>query len=116
MTTLDEILQLNSEAETYLARSKELIKAADYLRKARNQGNIGVEIAVTWDRCDATRTHHKFAESAIKQVGNRLNLGYELAFQAELGLRRVAREYKLRAAVLKQRAEMMVNGGEQRYD
>ncbi len=116
MTTLDKILELNREAETFFSRSKELIKAADYLRKARNQGSIGVEIAVTWDRCNATRTHHKFAESAIKQVGNRLNLGYELAFQAELGLRKVAREYKLRAAVLKQRAEMMVNSGERSYD
>lgn len=114
MSNLDSILALVREAEALEIRAKEFVKEADFLRELRNYGKINVKIETEW-RCHskATVTQRAFAAAAIRQVGERLNMGYELAFQAELGMRRLAREWKLRAATLRSRAKFMVGDQEQ---
>ncbi len=106
MSNLDNILVLVREAEALEVRAKEFIKEADFLRELRNSGSISVKIETQWCRTSkATGTQRAFADAAIRQVGERLNMGYELAFQAELGMRRLAREWKLKAATLRNRAK-----------
>ena len=98
--SFDKVLQAVSKVKELDERAVELQGLADSIRRVRNDGNVLLKLKTG---CKVTAERLKVIEKIAQSSFDRLNIGYEVLFQVEHSLRRLAREARMKSALLKER-------------